>query len=1021
MLHIYKASAGAGKTHHLTGEYIKLLFGKQYAFRHILAVTFTNKATDEMKQRILLELYNLSDEGKDSPYLEEIMKFTGKQEKWVRERAREILVSILHDYTSFRVTTIDKFFQQVMRSFAKELGRMATYNVEMDDEGVLEKAVDRMYSDLDDPQQHKLLQWLIEYSLDAVEKGVSWDVKSEIKGLAKQLFNENFKLAKERSGDAMDTLSLEGVWDFKGVLKNRIKEFEKDLKGLCSQALKCIAEHGLEIEDFRNKAKGPFSYFGKVVKGKGGKEIPYPTNTFLQLYGNIDNWYSGKKCPAAIEGVYGELNEIIGKITALLDDGYSGYLSAIAVSEKVNVFGILNDIYARLVEYCREKNIILLSESTELLGRIIDGSDTPFVYEKIGARLDNFMLDEFQDTSLFQWRNFYPLLQNSMAMGNDNLIVGDVKQSIYRWRGSDWKILSGGLRQQFRSDEIEEGSLVGNFRSGEEIVQFNNDFFRFCASCAQDIYGRAEDGEMGTIEKIYSDVEQKIPATRMGKKGYVEVEFVSAEENLMERALEILPNKVEDLLSRGYRQRDIAVLVRKNTEGKAVADKLLECGYEIISGDSLHIASSPQVRKVVSILRGLENPSSRRVEALGILNRMPEVADASDLSGGSLYQLCENIIRGELTVEERGDTAFLQAFLDIVLDFTVNNGTNLSQFIKWWDENGVKKTISAPEDTDAITIMTIHKSKGLAFDVVIVPFLKEELDGGSNDNILWCSYDGLPVPVTYKKMLSGTDFCGEYLDEMLYKYIDGINTVYVAFTRPRKELLVIAQEPRQSKGKGDVAASISGILYGYFNLHKEKCGWDDKIVLGEKGISDKDEGENCGMALSDTFRYPVDKSRLKTVSQGGTIGEGESIREHGIAMHYVFSLVDYPGSIPAAVKRAVAEGAASCSEAELLEMVNRKVASVAQYGWFDEGYTVMNECSILTPYGEEKRPDRVLIKEGEAIVVDYKFGAYSEEDTLQIGQYKKQVSRYKDLLTAMGYTNVQGWLWYLSADVVISV
>ncbi len=1019
MLNIYKASAGAGKTHHLTGEYIKLLFGKPYAFKHILAVTFTNKATDEMKQRILLELYNLSAQGADSPYLQQIMDFTGKDGKWVKERAREILVSILHDYTSFRVTTIDKFFQQVMRSFAKELGRMATYNVEMDDEGVLEKAVDRMYSDLDNPQYSELLQWLIEYSLDAVEKGVSWDVKSEIKALAKQLLKENFKLAREQSGDAMDTLTLEDVSNFKGVLKGEIKAFEVTLKELCSKALACMAEHGLHTDDFKGKGKGPFSYFGKIANFKGGKEIPYPTGTFLQLYGNVDNWYTGKKCPAAIEGVYGELNGIIGKIIGHLEKGYSGYISAVLVNEKINVFGILNDIYARLVEYCREKNIILLSESTELLGRIIDGSDTPFVYEKIGARLDNFMLDEFQDTSLFQWRNFYPLLQNSLAMGSSNLIVGDVKQSIYRWRGSDWKILSEGLQQQFRPDEIAEGNLDENYRSGEEIVRFNNDFFRFCASCAQEIYGREEGEEKGIIEMIYSDVQQKVPSVRNGKKGYVEVEFVPAADNLTERALEVLPDKVKDLLERGYRQKDIAVLVRKNTEGKEVADRLLECGYDIISGDSLHIASSPQVRKVVSILRGLENPAGKRVEALGIMERMPEIAGAENMGGGSLYQLCENIIRSELSPQERQDTAFLQAFLDLVLDFTSNNGTDLSMFIKWWDENGVRKTISAPEDTDAITIMTIHKSKGLAFDVVIVPFLKEELGGGSNDSILWCSYKGLPVPVNYKKMLAASGFCSEYMDEMLYKFIDAINTVYVAFTRPRRELLVISQEPKQ--GKSEVSASMAGILYEYYKLNCEKCGWGEKIVFGEKTARPLQDAIRSGMMLSDVFRYPADPLRLKTVSQSGTIGEGESIREHGIAMHYVFSLVDYLPSVGAAVRRAVAEGASSCSEEQLLEMVTSKIESVKEYGWFDPGYTVFNECSILTPQGEERRPDRVLVKDGEAIVIDYKFGAWCQEDTSTLARYKKQVGRYKDLLTRMGYANVKGYLWYLSADKVISV
>ena len=388
MLNIYKASAGAGKTHRLTGEYIKLLFGQPYAFKHILAVTFTNKATDEMKQRILEELYKLSLKGGGSDYLEELVECTGKDEEWICCKAREILISLLHDYTSFRVSTIDKFFQQVMRSFAKELGRMATYNVELDRDSVLMKAVDRMFSDLDLPQNRKLLEWLIEYSLESVDKGASWNVKGEIMELGKQIFSEDFKLAKERCGDVAENLTIEGVAGFKQQMKGKIVSFEKELVGLCRIGLEQMSGHSLEPSDFKGgKTRSPFNYLSKVVQWNGKGMIPVPTATLGKMHCNIDEWYVGKKCPAAIEGVYGELNETVGKILGHLDDGYCGYATACAVYSNLNVLGILNDIYERVVEYCREKNVILLSESTELLGKIIDGSDTPFVYEKIGARL----------------------------------------------------------------------------------------------------------------------------------------------------------------------------------------------------------------------------------------------------------------------------------------------------------------------------------------------------------------------------------------------------------------------------------------------------------------------------------------------------------------------------------------------------------------------------------------------------------------------------------------------------------
>ena len=1016
MLNIYKASAGAGKTHRLTGEYIKLLFGKPYAFKHILAVTFTNKATDEMKQRILEELYRLSTNGGGSGYLKEVMECTGKDQEWVCSKAREILISLLHDYTSFRVSTIDKFFQQVMRSFAKELGRMATYNVELDRDSVLMKAVDRMFSDLDLPQNRKLLEWLIEYSLESVDKGASWNVKGEILELGKQIFSEDFKLAKERCGDAAENLKIEGVAGFKQQLRGKIVSFEKELVGLCRIGLEQISGHSLEPSDFKGgKTRSPFNYFSKVVQWNGKGMIPVPTATLGKIHCNIDEWYSGKKCPAAIEGVYGELNETVGKILGHLDDGYSGYATACAVYSNLNVLGILNDIYERVMEYCREKNVILLSESTELLGKIIDGSDTPFVYEKIGARLDNFMLDEFQDTSSMQWRNFYPLLLNSLAAGNDNLIVGDEKQSIYRWRGSDWKILKEDLHKLFRKDELGGISLIENYRSGEEIREFNNDFFEFCAQAAQQVYGE-EEGEKKTIVELYKGVRQQRPEDRGEKRSFVEVEFVDREDDFKENVLELLPRKIEQLLALGFSLSDMAVLVRKGSEGNIVAGKLLECGYDIISSDSLYVNSSKGVQKVINILRELENPQSA---SLAVLRKFQQIPDVGEIKEYSLYQLCERLIRSALLEEEQNEVAFLQAFLDIVLEFTAGNGTNVSQFLEWWDKSGSARTISAPEDMDAITITTIHKSKGLAYRVVIIPFLEEKLDHTPTlAPNLWCSMENMPVPVKYAKGLLDTEFAGEYRKERLYKFIDSINTVYVAFTRPKDGLVVFAPKMEDT---GKEEKSISDILYRYYQAKKDEYGWDEKIVIGEQFCNKGKTGVICKKMLGNPFAHSVDSCRIATVAQGGTIGDGESIREHGIAMHYVFSLVDYKESVEAAVERACAEGVATCSREELLEIVRGKIDSVEEYRWFSNEYDVMNECSILTPEGEEKRPDRVLVKDGEAIVVDYKFGAYSPEDTVTERKYKKQVSRYMQLLTSMGYTNVKGYLWYLSADVVKSV
>ena len=1016
MLEIYKASAGAGKTHRLTGEYMELLFSKDDAFKHILAVTFTNKATDEMKQRILEQLHVLSQPGAESDYLERIMNFTGENEAWVRGKAKEILISILHDYTSFRVSTIDKFFQLVMRTFARELGRMATYNVELDKDSVLMRAVDKMFAQLDEPQNAKLLEWLIDYSLDAVDKGSSWNVKGEILKLGDQIFSEEFKLAKEKGLKNFEEITIDDVAQLKNSLKGEVDKFRCQLAALADEGYRCIHGSGLQEDKFKGAGRSPFFYFGKMKDADKSKvSVAPPTATFMALYDDKSKWFAGKKCPAEIEAVYPALNEIVGKIIALFESGYKGYVTAQVLLSNVNVLGILNDIYAKVLEYCREKNIILLSESTELLGKIIDHSDTPFIYEKIGARLDHYMLDEFQDTSSLQWRNFYPLLLNSIAEGHRNLIVGDVKQSIYRWRGSDWQILKDDIYSQFKEEQLKDETLEYNYRSSVNIIEFNNSFFEFCAAQAQHELALGNND----ITTVYSSLEQKVPGSRIDKKGYIEVDFIDSQEtDFKEQALELLPQKVQMLLEGGYSQKDIAVLVRKGKEGNLVAEKLLECGYDVISSDSLYISSSAAVQKVVNVLRESDNPQS---DSLRILRMFQSIPSVEQISHYSLYQLCEAIIRETLSDAERKDVAYLQAFLDLVLEFTNSKGTNISQFIKWWDESGVKCTISAPDDMDAVRVMTIHKSKGLGFNVVIIPFLTEELDHKPNlYPTLWCNHNGLPVPVKYGKGLLETDFAENYKSEKLASYIDALNTAYVAFTRAKNEMFVFAPVPKEKKSGELSVDSVSDILYMYC---KDVRGLDAEgsLSLGESGCEVKAQKSSAKMQLDGVFESSLLEKRTRTAAQSGSLQGGETIREHGIAMHYIFSLVEHAADVEAAVDRACREGVANCPQEELMELVGKKIASVKEYGWFDDKWKVLNECSILTESGEEKRPDRVLVYGTDAIVIDYKFGAFSHEDTAQMGQYKRQVSRYKELLTRMGYTNVQGYLWYMAADEIISI
>lgn len=1030
MINIYRASAGAGKTHKLTGEYLKLLFKTPLAYKHILAVTFTNKATDEMKQRILQELYYLSLPDKKSDYLPELMQLYKRDESWVRGEARRILVALLNDYSSFSVSTIDKFFQTVMRAFARELGKIATYNVELDRDSVLANAIDRMFSELDRPENESLLKWLIEYSLDAVDAGDSWNIRKEIFDLAKELFSEDFKLKKR--GFEENTLDREQILLLKQREREVIVDFEKQVRILGAQGLECMNCFGLSPADFKGGSRSVFHYFKTLANPVyGGGAVP-PKDSFVALYNCMDLWFSGKTVPPAVAQAYeGGLNEIIGKVIGYFEEHYRRYATARVILENTNALGILDDIYRRVLAYCKEKNIMLLSESTELLNRIIDGSDTPFVYEKIGTRIDNFMLDEFQDTSTLQWRNFYPLLQNSQAMDHDNLIVGDVKQSIYRWRGSDWKILNSGLVQEFRPDEIATYSLDCNWRSGKNIVEFNNGFFKYCAQAVQDVYKQSgsdvADSEL--IGQVYSNFEQNVPASRKAgeHEGYLEVNFINEVEDSFEAdVLNLLPDRIRDLLEKGLTMKDIAVLVRKREQGRNVAQTLTDAGFEVISNDSLFVCASVAVQRVVNILRELENPDNpalkiyRHFSQTGADN-LPLEGDcgrfiAEDdlpelLAGMSLYQMCEEIIRCYLTSQEKEDLAFLQAFLDSVLEYTNREGTNLSEFLRWWDDCGQTKTISAPQDQNAITVITIHKSKGLGFKCVIIPFFKEKLDhtGGR----LWCTLDDEPpVPVVYNSALADTAFSGDYYHEKLYTFVDNLNTAYVAFTRPKDELIIYAQAPKMKKDGTFSLSCVSDVLYMYYNQPVER------VSIGELTPSSNDTTTAGKEILTAVFNDPPDDSRTKTSLNTGSINEGTSIREYGIAMHYVFSLITTPADIASAAAKAFADGVCECSADELVTMVSDALESVEQYGWFGGDYTVLNECDIIKPDGNVARPDRVLLKGDCAVVVDYKFGSLAGEDASG-RKYVRQVGEYMKLLQQMGYADVKGYVWYVKSGEVV--
>lgn len=1101
MLHVYRASAGSGKTYKLTLEYLKLLLSpvrsdnepilpaeRNKTFLHILAVTFTNKATEEMKRRIIEKLDILAHRTSESEYLNDLLGKNGitADIKELQQKASGILFTLLHDFSGFNISTIDKFFQQTARAFTREIGLQGGYNTEIDNTHVLTEAIDRMFFDLENPENKELLNWLLRFSEEQVEGGKNWGIQRNINQLAQEIFKEEYK---------SHSSEIRRLMANKEVLKTYIKklngikrDFESESQEIAQKAVGIMRKSDLSPEDMKGGSRSPFKEFQKWADGN----IKEPTNTFLLLAGNIENWYTKKTSPdiiTKIHEIYPELNGYIEQIITCYNT-YPFYISAMETRRYIYTLGILSDIDNHIQAYEKEHNILLLSDTTELLNRIIDGSDTPFIYEKTGTRIDHFMIDEFQDTSRMQWSNFFPLIKESNDKGGRNLIVGDVKQSIYRWRNSDWKLLNEELSAQFRKpEELTDHVLETNWRSCVNVIQFNNSFFRKASFLLQESLEKEiadspatvhiDPEYAGKIGKAYQDIYQHISPKNNDKDGHVKILFQETETEEGEkvdwknRVTELLPETLKELQDKNIALKDIAILVRSKAEGSLVADCLLQAKatnndpkyrFDIISDEALFIHNAPIVKLVIGILNYLQNPEVEINRILAVYeysmahrNLPPETALASyfaerekdlqhhfdpeivieleQLRNTPLFEMCEKIIGMFPLSEDRNEGIFIQAFQDIVLDFTANHSADPASFLQWWNEQGVKKTITTPATQDAIRIMTIHKSKGLEFKAVVIPFCDWEIDHNPHhENILWCDQkeplNDIPlVPVRYGATLKKSLYADAYFNEKMHAYIDNLNIAYVAFTRAEEELILFTPKPKKEGTLG----SLSRLLYYCVNPENDINCPEEK----EKPIIDLsayyDPERLCYEAGTSwrTLQTVHDKQEIDTMPEYRSTDPGKRLqlrlhgkgyfgdsaeRQYGNLMHEILSNIRYIDDIRNAVLPYVLSGQLNHEESRLIETKLKTWLSHPEIAtWFSPEAHIVNETEILQQKGTFLRPDRVVISNGEVSVIDYKFGIMQQKS------YHKQVNRYVSLIKEMGFAQVKGYIWYVELGEIVPV
>lgn len=1049
-LHVIKASAGSGKTHRLTGEYLRLLFSGPYRYRHILAVTFTNKATDEMKSRIVQELHSLAS-GAGSSYLQELMQEYSLDERSVRTQAKAILENILHDYSSFSVSTIDRFFQQTMRAFTREMGLSGGYNIELDEFSYLKETVDLMLSELGQPENKLLADWLLHFMDLNIKDGKSWKINNQILDLAGELTNETYKsFSSEEHATIHDK---EFLLSFQKTLRKIVQNFKGEVKAIGEKGVDLMNRFGLHFSDFSGGSRSPFSYFVKWAN----TEIKEPTSTFCKLADNLDKWTTkttpAEKRPAISSAFSAGLNDAVKGAVSLFKNSID-YNSAQSILKNFYTLGILYDIKNRLGKLQQENNTLFLSDTTELLNQMIAGTDSPFIYEKTGTRIAHYMMDEFQDTSRMQWHNFKPLIAESIASGNMNLIVGDVKQSIYRFRNSDWSLLEKQVREDFHADNIREHILDTNWRSDNAIVQFNNAIFSKAPSILQQDFNVTTESDDSQIIDAYRDALQHVPSKKTESGGQVKITFLKevkdAERNWKEEALEQLPYEIEQLQDQGFALKEIAVVVRRNKEAAVVAERLLEykkshpessSRFDIISDEALLIGSAQSVKTMIAIMRHFRNPEdkTRRMIAAyeydkAIQNAHEEISiDFQDevnqqlkaFSSLPFYDMVERLFALFTDTLLQQEHAYIQAFLDIALKFSSRSNTDLDSFLDWWDEKGKSKAVSSPEGQDAIRIITIHKSKGLGFGAVIMPFVNWETDHNpSHTNIIWCKPTAAPfdqlrvVPLKYGNDLKDTIFRNEYLEEKKFNAIDNLNLLYVAFTRAKHRLILFAPQPKKTESVKNVADLLWQSILEDSTL-AQLATEDESATTYIFGLPSQHKNEESpGVQVyksSNWHSLPFDdRLKLRLNSIGFFSDEGR--RDYGKMMHDIVSNIEILDDIPRAVEKKISAGELGEEEREkmicqLTDFLSLPIASE----WYSGKYKVLNETQLLHPVSSFSRPDRVMIGPDGIIVVDYKFG--DSEDN----KYNRQVRYYMKQIKEMGYQNVSGFIFYVKLSKIIPV
>lgn len=1069
-LTVYRASAGSGKTFRLTVEYIKLLLQAPNCYKNILAVTFTNKATDEMKTRILSTLYGLCHELESSAsYMQKLAEETGRTPENVKELAGQALHNLLHDYQHFQVQTIDKFFQHIFRNLARELNLTSNLRLEIRDKEVLQMAVDNLIDSLrtTDPE----FKWLWEYIRSQLNDNKRWNIIGEVKKFGEHMFKDYYKENREQ---IQQCLSTPGFFEKYTTHLREIKARDlAELKEHADAFFRIIGSAGLGETDFSHTKSGIYGYFKKVQNGEIDDSI---VNKYCALcFESADSWV--KKTHRRREEIKMLVDQSLFDLLMAIEEKRPSYYRMCATIDatlqQLDYLRLLGSIEKRVREMNQESNRFLLSDTQGLLQQLIDDSDTPFVYEKSGTRLQHIMIDEFQDTSRVQWQNFRILLKDCMDRGFTNLIVGDVKQSIYRWRDGDWRLLAG-IDKQFEGsqDVLRITSLDTNFRSRRKIVLFNNAFFSLASKMSCLAFSDQLADAAQQIVDAYADAEQQVPANK-GDDGYVQVRIVSKNAS-WDSVMQWIETEIERLIEHGVPSSKIGILARKNDELSDIARHFqnVRPEWKMISDEAFKLSFSTAVNIIIRSLRWLEHPDDEltlkalvknyQIDILGksltdndlFLNKgnvgsllpagFKDEKEQQDLRSLPLIELIEQICFAFQLYRLSGQEAYLCTFFDVVAEYVQTELGTIDDFLSAWEDH-LSKTAIQSDKVDGIRLLTIHKSKGLEVANLFIPFCNWELN---HIQTLWCNprippFDKIPlVPVSSCKMLIDTIYKSDYEDEVLQNTVDNLNLLYVAFTRAVDRLYVSAKQDAVNR-RGYLVGNVVQELAEANELPDSTLVSDDEddgftFEFGDPFSFNEKKKENSSDENVFTVRQEPIFVRLESFErkavfrqsgQSERFVDSEDEEEDGIQdtyikmgtlLHHVLSQIKTSDDVEPVLDRMMTEGLLDNAGkvAQLKEMLRKRLENPKVKPWFSSSWKVHNECSIIVGGGQnvhqEYRPDRVVSNGDHVVVIDFKFGNKNEK-------HRDQVLNYMSLLRDMGYSEVEGYLWYVYQNETIKI